>query len=330
MDIFSDWGVRRAPAILDSWPGAAIRPAKQGPRKGQHLKYGASYAFEGASPRELTVDKRSEKRGVTVFVNTESVEDRPYPTPDFPRIVVLERRAAGTVGQNGSPGIRTSVNRNATLQPRDNELLKLYVRDEESFLDLVRWYTGQSGSDSFGFPTTLEPSGVTLEANSRVDKRDTSQAVEGELQPSNNRKISLDSLLERLEANARIGRIGELAVLASERARVASEGCPDPTAHVKHTALVDAAAGYDIESRWADEVRFIEVKATTSEDERFFLSQNERSTLAELGGQAWLYRVRVFDDDSSELVERIRDPMAVFSEDAFEAVAWRVRGDRRR
>lgn len=334
LDFFDNWGVERALAIMDNWPGASIRPALRGSRKGQHLKYSASYALEGAEARDLTVSKRGSGRAVRIFVNATSVDGRPLLLSDFPRVVELDRRPAGSVGENGNPGIRTGVNRNPTLKPRDHEIYELAIRDEASFKALLRWYSGQS-SETTTPANTSSGAAAPVDASSLPAAGTMSPSVgpspsDGGPETTMRRSVSLDELLQRLEANARTGRIGELSVLADEHARLASAGCADPAAHVKHTALENAAAGYDIESRWGGETRFIEVKATVSESDDFFMSENERATLAALGSQAWLYRVRVFDDGRGEVVERIPDPIAMFADDAFEAVAWRVRAARRR
>ena len=139
VDYFDGWGKSRAIELVEAWPGAAPRPALRGPRKGGHLKYSASYELEGTQPRHIAVDLRGTNRGVNVHINELSTDGRRYSAGDFARIEVLDRKAAGFEGKDGNPGVRTGVNRNASLKPKQNDLLSLYVRDEQSFIALLHY-----------------------------------------------------------------------------------------------------------------------------------------------------------------------------------------------
>ena len=69
IDVFGGWGKERAVAILDRWSGCAMNASKKGDRKGDHLKYGASYVFAGPPDRAIVVNLRGERRGVEVAIN---------------------------------------------------------------------------------------------------------------------------------------------------------------------------------------------------------------------------------------------------------------------
>lgn len=323
-DWFDDWGNERAIAVLDTWPGAVRRPAIKGPRMGDHLKNSASYALAGELPREITVDRRGKTRGVKVYVNLVAVDGSRFDAGKFPEIDELERRPAGSEGQDGNPGIRTGVNRNDTLKPKDNELLVLYVRDKKSFEELLSWYSGRSKvivNPSNSMPTELggtePPSLPGLSQHEQLP-------YQAPLPATPRRGMTLEELQRRLDANAETGRAGESVALSAEKDRLRAAGCADPEIHVKHLALDDVGAGFDIRTFWRGDERCIEVKSTRGDSPDFFMSENERATLAALGPRAWLYRVRLNSESKGEVVEQIQDPIAALGADAFEAVAWRV------
>lgn len=305
-------------AILAKWPGCAMNASKQGDRKGRHLKYGASYAFAGPPTRAIAIDLRGAKRGVNVTINASSVGECPYRDEDFPSVEVLDRLPKGFESPDGNPGIRTSVN-NASLKPRDNDVLELYVRDEESFLELVQWYSGTRPAASLKVDDGEDVQRVGTQALSEIDQ---SGAVAS---ASMQEGLSPEALLAQNAANAETGRVGELIAMDAERLRLQDLGCLDVEQAIVHVALRRVDAGFDIESNWNGERRCIEVKSSTTEGCDFFLSVGECSRLVDLGLQAWLYRVIVRPDGSGEVVEMLRDPMAHIPESCFQPVAWRIR-----
>ncbi|QHE89212.1 DUF3883 domain-containing protein [Hydrogenophaga sp. BPS33] len=140
---------------------------------------------------------------------------------------------------------------------------------------------------------------------------------------SERRTIDEEALRRQQERNSETGRNGELAALAWERARLAAlmPPCPDPETYAVRISSDDVGAGYDIESKWPGHERFIEVKATTSGAKHFFMTENERQTLASLGERAWLYRVELAETGASVL--EFCDPARHF-ETSMAPAAWRV------
>ena len=317
IDVFGGWSKERVVAILDMWPGCAMNASKKGDRKGDHLKYGASYVFTGPPKRAIVVNLRGERRGVEVAINASSVAGRPFKEEDFPSVLLLRRLLRGFEGQDGNPGIRTSVNRNASLKPTDNEVLELYVRDEASFLGLMEWY-----SDS-------RPPSLKVDDGTEVPRVEAQALVPdptGVVASTGSQEgLSPEALHAQNAANAETGRIGELIAMDAERLRLQGIGCLDVDEAIVHVALQRVDAGFDIESNWNGERRCIEVKSSTTEGCDFFLSVGERNKLVDLGLTAWLYRVIVRPDGASEVVEMLRDPMAHIPESCFQPVSWRIR-----
>lgn len=90
--------------------------------------------------------------------------------------------------------------------------------------------------------------------------------------------------------NLENGRFAERKTLEAERIRLASEGCPFEPEWI---ALDDNSAGYDIlsyvnrESQWLS--RAIEVKSSTADAIRFFLTRNEFETAARMADRYELH-----------------------------------------
>jgi hypothetical protein len=139
------------------------------------------------------------------------------------------------------------------------------------------------------------------------------------------RSVSLEQLLEQLDRNSATGRSGEKLALIDELTRLRECGCPDPEKYVEHIAQTDIDRGYDISSTWPGEERYIEVKTTTvASTNDFFLTENERQTLAGLGSKAWLYRVVLGKDISSGSIHRVKDPIRRIRAEEMRAVVWRI------
>lgn len=141
--------------------------------------------------------------------------------------------------------------------------------------------------------------------------------------PFSRRKIDEDELRRQQERNSETGRNGELAALAWERTRLAAltPPCPDPEKHAVRISTEDVGAGYDIVSTWPGSERFIEVKATASGVQHFYMTENERRTLADLGQRAWLYRVEL--GETSPTISVYCDPARKFAT-SMAPSAWRV------
>ncbi|WP_410984640.1 DUF3883 domain-containing protein [Bacillus cereus] len=103
------------------------------------------------------------------------------------------------------------------------------------------------------------------------------------------KKISKEQLLKQLEKQNELGEQAEKYVLELERNRLNS------LREIRHVALEDNNAGYDIMSFIDDESneydKFIEVKCYSDYTNRFFISRNEVTQSRKLGGNYFLYLV---------------------------------------
>jgi len=101
--------------------------------------------------------------------------------------------------------------------------------------------------------------------------------------------------LERiLVENRKLGVQGENAVVEFEKRRLRKLGKTAQAALVRRISTVDVAAGYDVESfdGTNDSIspdRFIEVKATTGDELRFYWTNNEKEVAGRRKNQYWIY-----------------------------------------
>ena len=127
------------------------------------------------------------------------------------------------------------------------------------------------------------------------------------------RKLSLVDLEKRLARQREIGTQGEGIAFDYECARLSALKCKTPREHVKRHTNDDVGAGYDLQSDFNGETRYIEVKASTSRLDSFFISVNERDVLGDLGEDAFIYLVHIDTSGAgkSKVMQEIRNPLAV-------------------
>jgi len=113
----------------------------------------------------------------------------------------------------------------------------------------------------------------------------------------NSKKLSQMELDLILKNTDELGKVAELKVLEYEKKRLSSQ--PDLVEKIEHTALNDVTAGYDIlswEIKYENEKaipRYIEVKAVSMDDYRFYWSQNEVEKARKFAEKYHLYLLPV-------------------------------------
>lgn len=131
------------------------------------------------------------------------------------------------------------------------------------------------------------------------------------------KSISSFELEKKLEKQREIGEIGEAIALNFEINRLRKLGVSKPHKKVEQISKINASAGFDILSKAATSIRYIEVKSSTRSSTEFYLSENERETLKKLENEAYIYFVRITDLENKEgAVEKvIQNPIDVIEED---------------
>lgn len=133
---------------------------------------------------------------------------------------------------------------------------------------------------------------------------------------SKHQPMSPVQLEKKLQRQAEIGAKGELAAMRHEFLRLAELGCTNPSECIEHVSLTDVAAGHDIFSEYNGQSRHIEVKSSVSTNSTFFLSENERMTLQELGDEGYIYLVHVDESypEKSRVLQEIQNPLQTVPE----------------
>lgn len=100
----------------------------------------------------------------------------------------------------------------------------------------------------------------------------------------------------RDEANRNLGLAGEELVITHEKEALERQGKHKLAAKIKHVALEDPKAGYDVLSFDADgNEKYIEVKTTKgSASNAFYISRNEVEVSEAKGDNYWIYRVHSY------------------------------------
>lgn len=119
---------------------------------------------------------------------------------------------------------------------------------------------------------------------------------------ADSKAITEQQLEKILMENRKIGAQAENAVVEFERKRLDKLGKPAQASMVKRISTLNAAAGYDVESfdGTSDDIspnRFIEVKATTGDEIRFYWSNNEMNVAKKKKEVYWIYMLKAFRED---------------------------------
>ena len=119
---------------------------------------------------------------------------------------------------------------------------------------------------------------------------------------TNNRVRKPTDWILKNERDSKLGNDGELLVLRYEQEKLRMCGKPELALKVKHVALEDEGAGYDIESYTENGRRiYIEVKTTSSDQETpFYITANELSCSERKGESYRVYRVYNFNSQKPD------------------------------
>jgi hypothetical protein len=119
-------------------------------------------------------------------------------------------------------------------------------------------------------------------------------------------KLSHKKFMKIMEDKETIGKLAELEIIQFEKKRLSSY--PSLARKIEHVAISDVGAGYDILSYsiTKDDIdkaslRYIEVKAVSQIDYKFFWTSNEIETAKDLKGEYYLYLIPVLGKSRFDL-----------------------------
>lgn len=121
------------------------------------------YRFEQGKKRHISIAKPTRAEGTTIYVNRQSTALDWFPVEDserhFPGVAVKFRYLRGFVGHTGELGLSAAAGTCASLQPRENHVLRLMCSDPAGFQKFVQWYAGEFNLEVAGPPASDEISG---------------------------------------------------------------------------------------------------------------------------------------------------------------------------
>ena len=191
--------------------------------------------------------------------------------------------------------ISGSVSRYAPSLCSDKKPRLIDAQSKEAFIALLAWLLGENIGDGINNEVLMNDLNLPININGKKQHR----------------KLTLDDLEKRLARQREVGALGEDVAFRHEYLRLSLLDCDKPNNHIKKHSEDDVGAGYDLSSEFNGEIRFIEVKSSVISNESFFLSENEKIILAELGESAYIYLVKIdeLDQKNSMVVNEIRNPM---------------------
>lgn len=127
---------------------------------------------------------------------------------------------------------------------------------------------------------------------------------------ADSKAITEQQLEKILMENRKLGAQAENAVVEFEKQRLLKLGKAAQASLVKRISIANTAAGYDIESfdGSGDDIfpnRFIEVKATTGNEIRFYWTNNEKEVARKKKNLYWIYMMVEFNEESTEQAKPI-------------------------
>jgi hypothetical protein len=142
-------------------------------------------------------------------------------------------------------------------------------------------------------------------------------------------KLSHEKFLKIMEEKEILGKNAELRIIQFEKDRLSKY--PSLTGKIDHIAVSDVKAGYDIKSysvinkKSEDAIpRYIEVKAVSQIDYKFFWTANELETAKNLKGNYYLYLLPVLGKNKFDL-DGLRMISAPYSNVYKKEVEWAKR-----
>lgn len=142
------------------------------------------------------------------------------------------------------------------------------------------------------------------------------------------KELTPEELLKKLERQDKIGTAGEDFAIAYEKERLEGLGAKpeDFEKYIIDRRKINVSQGYDIESHFEGQSRYIEVKTTIVNAEAdFFFSLNEYTVLESKGEDAYIYRV-VTSEDLKDLLEikEVKNPFGLKKFDKFKPIAFKA------
>jgi hypothetical protein len=137
-----------AKLIAENFLGVDAVLSQKGPRKGEHIKYAYRFRYDGPITRHISIATRSTEDGVTVYVNQRSANNIVFPDAELRPARATKMYPKGYTGTTGDKGMSSAAAGLPTLDPKDNDVLRLSVPSEDAFRRLLTWYVGTTPTEA--------------------------------------------------------------------------------------------------------------------------------------------------------------------------------------
>jgi hypothetical protein len=143
----------QAQDIVAAHPDAAEIQKK---KTDEPLKYAFRYKLLNPNGRHISIactdtrndDSKAPAAGVTVYIagTNRRLEEFPHATAAarLPGVTVSERYPKGSRGHTGDKGLSSAAASCETLDPMNNEVLRLSVADQQAMKRLLAWYAADA------------------------------------------------------------------------------------------------------------------------------------------------------------------------------------------
>lgn len=262
------WDAENAAKILDGFDNCFfIKPASSAKAV---LKKTHRYFFKKDATRKHIVVSRERNEGaVTAYVNASSLAGKLFPKSGIPGVEISQEYFKGHIGTTGDHGIAGSVAKLDSLNPLNNDVLRLSVSGPSAFKELAQWYAG-----SRNYPESNEASGAEsyLINQPVVINQGIDQSLE----------ISSGALGDKHGADSMVGGDADVTsapyMQDAERREIVERVAVDRAIDFYRSngfEVTEKGKPYDLLCTKGELVVHVEVKGTTGAGERVVLTRNE-------------------------------------------------------
>lgn len=128
-----------AKSIIENIPGIKPVLCSMGDLKGEHVKKAYLFEFPGPPVRHIAFSKES-KKGVKVYVNQKSVKNDSFSNLVVKPAQISKEYLKGSKGKTGGTGMASWASNLSSLNPKNNDALKLSIATKEGLQQLLDWY----------------------------------------------------------------------------------------------------------------------------------------------------------------------------------------------
>lgn len=139
-----------AKLLAENIPHSEPVLAQSGSRKGiDHPEKAFRFKFSGGPKvRHISISSKPTDVGITVYINKNSAFGLEFPLSNIEGVLVTEVYSKGHIGKKGGLGMSSAAAQLSSLDPKENDALRLSVSSTSAFHRLLNWYVGHDNGPS--------------------------------------------------------------------------------------------------------------------------------------------------------------------------------------